>query len=523
MAQLQFKGKQFVQNHHLSVKYHQLVPRKEKSVTDKVRLDDNLIIHGDNLLALKALLPHYAGKVKCVYIDPPYNTGNEKWVYNDNVNSPMLQEWLLTRHDKWLCLMTPRLKMLRELLAEDGVIFVSIDDSEAARLRLLMDEIFGPEKFIAQFCWKSRQNKDNRNETNVSADHEYILCYGLKLRGAERKAEQFSNPDNDPRGDWTSGNMVGLASEEARPNLHYDLVDPKTKIVYKKPTSGWRYDKKRMAKLIEEQRILWPGSPTGRPRVKVFLKEMTQDFTGLSTVVGDKYFTRHGTIELEEIFGKRELEFPKPSGLIRELITQATDDNSIVLDSFAGSGTTAHATLALNAEDGGNRRYILIECEDYADTITAERVRRVIKGVKGAKDENLRSGLGGTFSYFELGDPIEIVDLLAGKKMPAYKELARYLFYTATGEEFAEKKMDRERNLIGESKQYQVYLFYEPDSVKLKNIALTLERAKTLGKPGKKRRLVFAPTKYLDQEQLDALQIDFAQLPFEIYQRVRNA
>ena len=181
MAQLNFKGKQFIQNYHLSVKYHELVPKKDKSLTKKVSLNDNLIIHGDNLKVLKALLPTYGGKVKCVYIDPPYNTGNEKWAYNDNVNSPMMKDWLgkvvdkedLTRHDKWLCMMMPRLKLLRELLSEDGVIFISIDDNEQHRLRMLMDDIFGEENFVADFIWNHR--KSSQNDIDVSLSHNYTL------------------------------------------------------------------------------------------------------------------------------------------------------------------------------------------------------------------------------------------------------------------------------------------------------------------------------------------------------------
>ncbi len=530
MAQLQFKGKTFVQNHHLLVKYHELVPVRAKSLTARVTLHDNLIIHGDNLKALKALLPLYAGKIKCVCIDPPYNTGNEGWVYNDNVSSPMMQDWLgkvvdredLTRHDKWLCMMMPRLKLLHDLLSPDGTIFVSIDDIEAARLRLLMDEIFGEERFIAQLCWKSRQNKDNRNVTGVSIDHEYVLCYGTKLRGADRNLEQFSNPDNDPRGPWTSGNMVGLATEEARPNLHYDLIDPHTGITYKKPKLGWRYDRARMRKLIEEGRILWPPDSKGRPRQKVFLSELGQEFTGYSSLVGRDIFTRNGTAEIEEIFGERKFDFPKPSTLIQEFIAQSTDKDSVILDSFAGSGPTAQAVLEQNAEDDGNRRFILIECEDYADSVTAERIRRVIKGVPTSKDEALKKGLGGTFSFFTLGKAIELESILNGDGLPTYKELARYVFYTATGEEFDEKAVNEKKHFIGESRNYQVFLFYEPDVTKLKNLALTLDMAKSLPPLKKdKKRLVFAPTKYLDQEHLDQYRIDFAQLPFEIYELTR--
>ncbi len=529
MATLQFKGKTFVQNHHLGVKYHELIPRKGKSLTKKVSLHDNLIIHGDNLKALKALLPTYAGKVKCIYIDPPYNTGNEGWAYNDNVNSPMMQDWLgkvvdredLTRHDKWCCMMMPRLKLLQELLSDDGAIFVSIDDNEVHHLRALMDEIFGDEKFIGQFCWKSRQNKDNRNVTGVSVDHEYVICYGTKLRGDERKVGQFGNPDNDSRGPWTSGNMVGLATQKARPNLHYDLVDPKTRVVYPKPKLGWRYDRARMQRLIDENRVLWPAGVKGRPRQKVFLSEFGQKYTGFSSIVGKDIFTRDGTAEVDAIFGERVFDFPKPSSLIREFVVQATDKDSIVLDSFAGCGPTAQAVLQQNVEDGGNRRFILVECEDYADTLTAERVRRVIKGVKGARDEALREGLGGSFSYFELGKPVVMESLLSGENLPSYEDLARYVFYTATGEEFDAGQLDEKRNYVGESKDYLVYLFYKPDIEYLKNTPLTLERAKKLGPFKGKRRLVFAAHKFLDQDYLGALRIDFAQLPFEIYQMAK--
>ena len=390
MPTLDFKGKSLVYAHHLTVPFRPLEPDAAKSLpppkpgaissknapksapkSGKPSLDDNLIIHGDNLHALKALMPRYAGRVNCIYIDPPYNTGNEKWVYNDNVNSPMMKEWLkgkspvdgedLERHDKWLCMMWPRLQLLRELLAEDGVIFISIDDNEQHRLRMMMGEIFGEENFLGQFVWKSRQNKDNRNVTGVSIDHEYVLCYGKCIRGEERKTGQYSNPDNDPRGDWASGNMVGLATKESRPNLHFDLIDPKTENNYGCPVRGWRYDKKRISKLIADDRILWPAVSSGRPRVKTFLNELKEEFTGFSSVIGDNVFTRNGTKEIEEIFAMRVFEFPKSYELVRQLIIQGCQNDGIVLDSFAGSATTAHAVLALNKEDNGNRKFILVE------------------------------------------------------------------------------------------------------------------------------------------------------------------
>jgi len=550
MAILNFKGKAFVQNYHLQVKYHQLIPRKEKSLTNKVSLHDNLIIHGDNLKVLKALLPTYAGKIKCIYIDPPYNTGNEKWAYNDNVNSPMLQDWLgkivdkedLTRHDKWLCMMTPRLKLLRELLSEDGVIFVSIDDNEQYHLRSLLDIVFSEENYLATFVWKRRASSALADNL-ISQDHEYILCYKkVSFQGFHGKAKDYSsysNPDNDPDGDWTPGDLTVGMTKEQRPNQFYNLVDPKTKRIFKpNPRRVWSYYPETMIKEIEAGRVIFPDNPDDRPMYKRYRKNLKTQFNPISTWIRDKSdpskretsdelyeletgLNSEGTRVIQNIFQEKVFDYPKPLSLLMVLIEQVADNDSIVFDSFSGSGTTAHAVLALNKEDGGNRRFILVECEDYADKITAERVRRVIKGVPKAKDENLRKGLGGTFSYFEMGPPIEMESILSGDDLPNYKDLARYVFYTATGEEFDEKTVDEKRNFIGESREYLVYFFYKPDIDYLKATALTLDRANALGPYKNKRRLVFAPTKYLDQEHLDELRIDFAQLPFEIYQLVK--
>ena len=542
MAQIQFKGKSFVQNHHLLVKYHELIPKKDKSLTNKVSLHDNLIIHGDNLKALKALLPIYSGKIKCIYIDPPYNTGNEKWVYNDNVNSPMMQEWLgkvvdredLTRHDKWLCMMTPRLKLLRELLREDGVIFVSIDDEEIHHLRMLMDDIFGLENFIATVIWQKKYSPQN-DAKYFSDMHDFILVYakrkneGAETRGWQRNLllrtavqdARYKNPDNDPRGPWKSSDLsVKTYSKE----YDYPITTPSGREV--KPPQGrcWRTSKENFQALVKGNKIWFGPKGNGVPSVKRFLSEVQQGIVPVTIwfrqEVGDNQEARQ---EVKEIFPDVDFPFetPKPVRLIKRILELGTDKDSIILDSFSGSGTTAHAVLALNKEDCANRKLILVECEDYADKITAERVRRVIKGMPKAKDENLKNGLGGTFSYFELGKAIELESILSGDGLPTYEELARYIFYTATGEEFDPKKLNEKKNFVGESANYKVYLFYEPDIEKLKNIALTLERAKSIGKPSKKRRLVFAPTKYLDQAHLDELRIDFAQLPFEIYELAR--
>jgi len=520
-----------VQNHHLAVKYHQLVPHEEFSLTDKVSLHDNLVIEGDNLKVLKALLPTYAGKIKCIYIDPPYNTGNEAWAYNDNVNSPMMQEWLgktvdkedLTRHDKWLCMMLPRLKLLHELLSEDGVIFISIDEIEHHYLMCLMDEVFGKDNLLGNLIWKSRQIVDSRNQNKISVDHEYIVSFGKSatatLRGKKSDESKYSNPDKDPRGPWMSNTILGLANELGRPNLHYKITDPKTGKAYDcPPDTGWRYSKETMQSKINEGRIIFPKKDGGRPREKKYLNELSDEFTGFSTLLNENVgFTLNGTRDLREIFEEELFAFPKPRTLIKVLLEQATNNNDIILDSFAGSATTAQAVFELNKEDRGNRKFILVETESYANTITAERMRRVIKGVPGSKNQQLKDGLGGTFSYFKLGDPIEMENLLKGENLPSYTEFARYLFYTATGEQFTETEINRQTGFIGESSSHEVYLFYKPDLEWLKQNALTLNMVNELPAYKGKSRLIFAPVKYVDDETCSAHHIKFCQLPYEIY------
>jgi adenine-specific DNA-methyltransferase len=330
---------------------------------------------------------------------------------------------------------------------------------------------------------------------------------------------KYSNPDNDPRGAWMSNSILGLANEENRPNLHYAITDPKTKREYDCPAdTGWRYSKETMQSKINEERIVFPNKIDGRPREKKFLAELADEFTGFSSILDETVgYTLNGTRELREILGEEIFAFPKPPSLIKKLIGQVTQGEDVILDSFAGSGTTAHATLELNKEDGGNRKFILIEQEDYANTITAERVRRVIKGVPTAKSGLLKKGTGGSFSYFELGDTIEMESLLRGKNLPSYTEFARYLFYTATGEEFNETVLNESTGFIGESKTYEVYLIYKPDIEWLKRNALTLEGCRSLPPFKTKQRLVFAPCKYVDDHTCLEYRIDFCQLPYEIY------
>lgn len=526
MPTIHFKGKTFVQNHHLAVKYHQLLPKKELSLTDKVSLHDNLIIQGDNLKALKALLPTYAGKIKCIYIDPPYNTGNESWVYNDNVNSPMLKEWLgqivdkedLTRHDKWLCMMMPRLKLLKELLREDGAIFISCDDNEQHNLRCLMDEIFGVENFVSNVIWQhSIQGKNDVKE--VSLHHNYTLIYKKadfqidRIARTDEHNVAYSNPDNDPNGMWRSGDV---RSPNLRENLKFPIKTPSGKTI-KAPDKGWRWDEKNVLSKIKSGEIIFNEDETKIIR-KIYLEKQKGRVVESIWFGKDVGTTRDANSMLKEIFSE-ELPFntPKPVELIKRIIEISSNEDDIILDSFAGSGTTAQAVLELNNTDGGNRKFILVEQEDYANELTAERIRRVIKGVKKSKNETLKDGLGGTFSYFQLGETIEMESLLKGKNLPSFTEFARYLFYTATGEEFNEKSVNQKTGFIGESKNYEAYLFYKADIDWLKKNALTLELCKLLPKFKNKQRLVFAPAKYVDDHTLLEFRIDFCQLPYEIY------
>lgn len=394
-----------------------LVPVREASVDfDRT---NNIFIEGENMETLKILQKSYFGKVKMIYIDPPYNTGNDSFIYPDRFaesreeylqrigdideDGTMTREGMFHKnskengqyHSNWLNMMMPRLYLAKSLLCDDGVIFVSIDDNEVHNLRLLMNEVFGEENFIAQLIWQSRQNKDNRNITGISIDHEYILCFSKKnsqrtFIGTERKIDQYANPDNDPRGVWTSANMVGLATIDARPNLHYDLINPNTGINYGCPSKGWRYDRNTMAKLIKENRIIWPTNPTGRPRKKAFLNELSDNLPSFSSLIKEGIYTNSATKEISYLLKGYWFDFPKPINLLHILATQVTKNNDIILDFFAGSGTTAHAVMQLNREDGGNRQYICVQmaepCKPESEAykagyrtiadIAMERIRR---------------------------------------------------------------------------------------------------------------------------------------------------
>ena len=470
MPTLNWIGKEAVVNYHLQVPFHLL-----KDVPDLACGDPgsgNLIVQGDNLVALKALLPYYAGQVKCIYIDPPYNTGNEGWIYNDSVNSPLIREWLgkavgkeaedLSRHDKWLCMIYPRLALLRQFLREDGAIFISIDDHELDSLKLVLGEIFGTSNHVATFIWKRRTTPDSRNLNGVSGDHEYVLCYqrsnGFRVSGRSKDLGKYTNPDDDPLGPWMSDNLTGLANATERPNLHYDIIHPTTGEHFKPHTSrGWIYGRERMAELIRTNRILWPRKAGGRPRLKRYLSDMQSATTGFSTVL-DAPGNVEATKELSEIMGPKTFAFPKPSRLVALLIEQATQPGDLILDSFAGSGTTGHAILSLNKLNAGARHFILVEMEaNIAATLTSERVRRVGRGYTNADGEKVE-GLGGGFRFCELGEPLFDEH---GQVKPSvrFAELARHVYFTETGEPLPRERVLKSP-LIGECRGVAIYLLF---------------------------------------------------------------
>lgn len=575
MPELNFKGKEFVYNHHLTVPFRPLEVHPDKSVGEPA-LDGNLIIHGDNLHGLKALMPTHAGMVDCVYIDPPYNTGKDGWSYNDRVNSPMIQEWLASnpitledgmRHEKWLCMMWPRLRLIKELMKPGATIFVSIDDNEVASLKMVLCELFGDVGFLGTIIWK---NATDNNPTNVAVEHEYIHAFAYKpdevapvwkspysdikdllVRiGSEFAAEypdealmqeaysrwfrqhrqelwpldRYKYIDSD--GIYTGSQSV---HNPGREGYRYDVIHPVTGQPCKEPLMGYRFPQETMNDLIANDRILFGDDHNKIIELKVYAKDYLDKLPSVIELDG-----RRGANELRSLFPDRNQAFknPKTFTLIEWLLSFTTNSNSIVLDSFAGSGTTAHAVLELNKRDGGNRKFILVEGEPYAHDLTAERVKRVATGVPGATVEPLKSGIGGTFTYCTLGDPIDMDGLLTGEDLPAVEGLAALLYHTATSLAFDQSKLKPEPAIgdgvmrLGDANGRHLWLIYKPDLDWLKSgeAALTLSRARAVAAAEAGDHLVFAPAKFVSRELLtqERLPVEYAPLPFALY-RVETA
>jgi adenine-specific DNA-methyltransferase len=597
MTELSFKGKEFVYNHHLAVPFRPLAPHPEKGI-GPVALDGNLVIHGDNLHALKALLPLYAGKVDCIFIDPPYNTGNEGWCYNDNVNAPMIREWLEAnpigiedglRHDKWCAMMWPRLQLLRELLDNAGSIWVTVDDNEAHRMKLLLDEIFGTQNFLANFVWQSKDTPGN-NSSGIAQTHNHIIAFRKSsefspelLERNEDQISNYTNQDGDPRGDWLA---APLTRAEHRDRDYYAIPNKAGRDVFPPRGSSWRRPPSKMKWLESDNRIWWGKNGDGEfPMEKKFLKEAKPGVVNQTwwpyTFAGS---TRNAGAELKEVFGgEKPFETPKPRELIERILELSTDTQSIILDSFAGSGTTAHAVLTANEKDGGNRHFILVEMEEYADSLTAERIRRVIKGYefKGtqrtelmrerlnwrtiSKAENLvhkvqaienlyghefdrikkevedgelivtgektaderAEGLGGSFTYCTLGDSVELDKVLSGETLPSYEGLGAALFHMATSHALDPAKVREADFYLGGVEGQHVWFVYKPDLDWLKSpdAALTLARAKQFAATDPDaRHLVIAPARFVSQKMLaeQKIPVDFVPLPFALYRIERN-
>lgn len=608
MTELSFKGKEFVYNHHLAVPFRPLVPDETKGI-GPVALDGNLIIHGDNLHALKALLPLYAGKVDCIFIDPPYNTGNEGWCYNDNVNAPMIKEWLESnpvgiedglRHDKWCAMMWPRLRMLHELLADHGVIFITIDDNEAHRLTNICCEIFGEENHVATFIWR-KVDSPNDNKVAITPDHDYVLCFARDISAAKFKRMIAPSilkayPNRDENGRPFRDRLLkknGRASlRRDRPTMFFPLEDPDGNEVFPIHDNGeearWSMGKKGIKKHKDAGTLIWKkieklGREVWEPYTREFAPEddPTRPFP---TIWSDVDTMRQAKAMLRNIFGTSDLfDTPKTVKLLDRIIDIAADDDAIILDSFAGSGTTAHAVLEANKRDGGNRRFILVEMEDYADRLTAERVRRVINGydfkgtqktellrerlnwrsINNAADlvhkveaiENLHSheydrikkevkdgelivtgektvaeraeGLGGTFTYCTLGDPVELDKVLSGETLPPYAGLGAALFHMATNHALDPAAVREDDFYLGATEGLHVWLIYKPDLDWLKSpeAALTLARAKAFAAADPdKRHLVFAPARFVSQKMLaeQNIPVEFVPLPFALYRIDRS-
>lgn len=526
MPTLTWRGKDAVLNHHLAVPYHVLRCDGERSAGTPG--SGNLIVEGDNLLALKALLPYYKGQVKCIFIDPPYNTGEEKWSYNDNVNSPEIRGWLheivgqegedLSRHDKWLCMMWPRLSLLKEFLHDSGSIWITLDDNEVHHGRLICDEIFRSANFVATVAWQKSFAK--KNKALISGSHDHILCYAKNKLVWERNllprddigVAAYKNPDLDHRGLWQSvAYSVQSESAEKRTAYRYPIRLPSGREVMPPAGRHWNGLPERTAELRDDNRLWFGPEGNNPPRMKAFLNEVADG------VVPDTWWTHSqaGSTQdskkemLEILHGTEPFPTPKPEKLLGRILAIATKPTDLILDSFAGSGTTAHAALKLNADDGGNRRFILVEMDrKIATTVTAERVRRVATGYTNAKGEAV-PGLGGGFRYCTLGTPL--FDAQGGLNAELNRDaLAHHLFFTETGEPLPHP-VPASGSLIGSLGDRAIHLLYDPE-----NGSVFDSDALAALPPFPGERVVFADVCLPPASALAEARVVFKQIPYDV-------
>ncbi|MEX1089839.1 MAG: site-specific DNA-methyltransferase [Phycisphaeraceae bacterium] len=537
MPTLDWIGKQAVVNHHQEVPYRLLHCDPARSAGDPD--SPNLLVQGDNLLALKALLPYYAGKVKCIYIDPPYNTGNEGWIYNDNVNAPEIKSWLgktvgkeaedLSRHDKWLCMMYPRLQLLREFLSEDGAIFVSIDDNEVQNLRGMMDAIFGGNNFVATVIWQKMDSPKN-TAIHLSEDHDYIVLYAKHAQTwrphpvprNEKMVARYKNPDNDARGVWL---LSDLAARNFYAAGRYPIRTPSGKVIEGPPSgSYWRVSRDRFDELERDGRIWWGKSGSNRPGIKRFLSEVREGVVPQTlwpwSEVGS---TRHAKQELSQVMagGASSDLFvtPKPTRLIERVMQIASESTSLILDSFSGSGTTGHAVLEINKRHSGNRRFILIEMEEnIATDVTGQRLRRVIDGYQNSKGEQVEA-LGGGFRYCTLGEPLFDADGTIRPQVK-YKDLAHHIFFTETGMPLPLRKSNTRGPLLGTHQDKAIYLLFNgilgDRSVAGGNVLTRKTLESCGGLSIQSPRVIYGEGNRLGAATLRRLGVTFKQLPYDV-------
>lgn len=537
MPTLHWIGKEKVVNHHQEVPYR-VLEHKYGFRDGKQSAEDtgsgNMIIHGDNLEALKSLLPKYQGKINCIYIDPPYNTGNEKWVYNDNVNEPHIKKWLgevvgtegedLSRHDKWLCMMYPRLALLQKLLKEDGAIFISIDDNEQATLKLLCDEIFGANNFIGQWMWFKSATPPNLSY-KIKKNLEYVLCYEKQRSNKKYAGVQKVSPSDDP-----------LIKPQ---NTFKDLVFPAGSIHFKgadgtisKGVYGTaRYPSELLTdmvilngvnsnEVVFRNRFIWvqdkleselnAGTIINCSRTCVLsYKKANYDPEVPPNLIDSSVgvdTTEEAGKFLTRLFGEKVFDFPKDVSLIQYLINFLCDKEAIILDSFAGSGTTANAVLNLNRQDNGNRSFILVELSDYAETITAERVRRVINGVQNAGIQ----GTGGAFDYYELGEPLFREDGTLNEEVGEDK-IREYIFFSDTQQPLQERT-PKNKYYLGNAFETAYYFYYERD-------VMTILNHETLRQIVTKRAeqyIIYADICTLTEDEMSRLSVVFKKIPRDI-------
>jgi len=544
MPTLNWIGKEAVVNYHLQVPFHLL-----KDVPDLACGEPgsgNLIVEGDNLIALKALLPYYAGQVKCIYIDPPYNTGNEDWIYNDNVNNPIMREWLrdaigneketLDRHDRWLCMMYPRLQILKRLLSRDGLLCVSIDDNEVSYLGILLDNIFGAINRLACAPWLAEPS-GGKEKTGLRGGHEYLLIYhngdDTNISREIRSTGQLNLEDK--WGKYRKGRELmkwgGISLRKDRPGQWFPLKTPDNIEVWPIKNDGqeghWRWGKEQKMKdiILDPEHAHWELRPfdtgvewQGKHERWVPYEKIrdTSKSIGWSTWLDTYGFNADATRELKNIFGYKAFDTPKPMALVRWLISLHADENALVLDSFAGSGTTAHAVLALNKDDGGNRRFILVEMEPkVAREVTTKRVQRISMGYTNLKGQHVE-GLGGGFRYCKLGEPL-FDNSGKVQRAVSFIDLARHVYFSETGEPLP-ADTNTTTPLLGVCRGVGIYLLYngilKDKSANGGNVLTRSVLAQLPPFDGQK--VIYCTGCLLGHERLQKEQIIIRQIPYEI-------